>query len=342
MTVSIACFTAAGEALSRRLAQGLAAQGIPVRRRDRLGGGVGPTLGEWTAQGFSADGALVFIGASGIAVRAIAPLVRDKRTDPAVVSVDEQGRFVVPLLSGHVGGANQLARRIAALLGAQPVISTATDLNGRFAVDLWAKQNGVTLEPFSLAKAVSAALLAGQPVGLASDFPLEGPLPAGFSAAGEALGLYLTLGGERRPFQRTLLAIPRIVTLGLGCRRGTPLAALAGAVDRFLAQNHLHPMSVRGAATIDRKREEPGLTALCAQRGWPVAYYTAAQLEAVEGEFTPSAFVQKTVGVDNVCERAAVLAGGRLLAKKYRESGITVAAAVQDWRPRLELEEEHG
>src|SRR5699024_5485229 len=118
-------------------------------------------LAAWTAARFLDSEALVFISAAGIAVRAIAPFVKDKFTDPAVVSVDEAGHFAVPLLSGHVGGGNDLARRIAALTGGQAAISTATDVNGRFAVDLWSKAQNLHLVERAAAKAVSAALLEG-------------------------------------------------------------------------------------------------------------------------------------------------------------------------------------
>ena len=122
--------------------------------------------------------ALVFVGAAGIAVRSIAPWVRDKRTDPAVLCVDELGRFVVPLLSGHIGGANALALRLAEELGAVPVVTTATDVNGRFSVDAWAARQGLFLDSMKAAKAVSAAILEG-PVPLCCDFPVEGELPPG-------------------------------------------------------------------------------------------------------------------------------------------------------------------
>ncbi|MBO4365861.1 MAG: hypothetical protein J5804_06180, partial [Eggerthellaceae bacterium] len=126
-------------------------------------------LASWTAEHFASDDALVFVGASGIAVRAIAPHVRDKFSDPAVVSVDEAGRFAVSLLSGHVGGANSLARFIAATTGGQAVVSTATDVNGLFAVDEWAMRHGMVIVERVLAKQVSARLLEGAPVGFWTD-----------------------------------------------------------------------------------------------------------------------------------------------------------------------------
>ena len=134
MSRAYLAFTAKGEALARRLAEALPGS------VSRCGGDV--TLKGWTAEHFAQDEALIFVGAVGIAVRAIAPHCKSKTTDPAVVVVDECGRFAVPILSGHLGGANDLARAIAAVCGAVPVITTATDANGLFAVDEWAKAQG--------------------------------------------------------------------------------------------------------------------------------------------------------------------------------------------------------
>ena len=141
-------------------------------------------LSAWAGERFGDSDGLIFIGACGIAVRAIAPYIRDKKTDPAVLAADEKGRFVIPLLSGHLGGANELAERLAAGLAksgipAQAVLTTATDVNRRFAVDVFAKEHGLVLDQMKLAKEISAAVLAGEPVGLFSDFPFSGPVPEG-------------------------------------------------------------------------------------------------------------------------------------------------------------------
>ena len=137
---------------------------------------------EFTRRCFAGCDAIVFIGAAGIAVRMIAPLVKAKDTDPAVLVIDEKGRFVIPILSGHIGGANALAMRLATLLHATPVITTATDVNGVFAVDVWATQNGCAIPDTQHIKAVSAALLVGQSVGVQSYFGICGTLPMGVLA----------------------------------------------------------------------------------------------------------------------------------------------------------------
>ena len=293
-----------------------------------------PSFGTLTpecyGQAFGASDLLVFVGACGIAVRKIAPYVRDKRTDPAVVCVDEQGNFVISLLSGHIGGANGLAKTIAQAIGAVPVITTATDVNGKFSVDTWAAENGCVIDDMKLAKAVSAAILERN-VPFSSALPIVGRLPDGLTLENTGtLGIYVSFQ-ESAPFARTLRLIPRILHLGIGCRKGTPKETIAQAVDRVFRENRLDSRAVCLAASIDLKQEEPGLLAFCRERELPVKFYSAAQLRAVPGEFTPSPFVRSVTGVDNVCERAALLGAERLLVKKTADCGVTVAVAVKHW-----------
>ena len=257
--------------------------------------------------------------------------MRDKRTDPPVLCVDEAARFVIPLLSGHIGGANRLARTLAAALGATPVVTTATDVNGRFSVDAWAAERGWALSDMELAKRVSAEILT-RDIPFCADGPRPGvDLPDGLAWGDSgALGVCASVY-DRHPFERTLLVIPRALRVGLGCRRGTPREAVDALIDRVFRENALRPEAVLEAATIDLKRGEPGLAACCRARGWQLRAYTAGQLEAVPGAFSESDFVRRTVGVGNVCERAAAAAGGRLIVPKTAEDGVTVAVAMLDW-----------
>ena len=255
--------------------------------------------------------------------------------DPAVVVLDECGHFAVPILSGHLGGANDLARALAAVCGAVPVITTATDANGVFAVDEWARhQNCAVLEPERI-KRVSSRLLAGGPVRYRSEFPIAGQAPAGVVPAGEA---------ERADFALTLFPagdalhlIPKIGVLGIGCRRGTSAAQLETAFAQFCAAHGLAAVCITAAASIDLKAHEPGLMEFCRAHGWPVQFYSVAQLQNAPGQFTPSAFVRSVTGVDNVCERAAVLAAdGTIILPKQAGGGVTFALALRpfapDWR----------
>ena len=277
---------------------------------------------------FSEMDALIFVGAAGIAVREIAPYVRDKRTDPAVLGLDERANFVIPLLSGHIGGANALARRLAAALGATAVVTTATDVNGKFSVDTWATERGCAISDMGLAKAVSAEILEHS-VPFCSDFPIQGPLPDGLvlGESGE-LGIYV---GYRcsAPFMHTLRLVPRV--LRVGCRRGISREAVEEAIGKVFAENRLDPAAILGVFSIDLKEHEPGLLAACAAHGWPAHFYSASQLQAVPGEFTGSDFVRAVTGVENVCERAAFLDAERLLVKKTACDGVTVAVAAEHW-----------
>ena len=242
MKLAMAAFTARGAALGRQLAAALTAEGeecsltVPARLAPALGLPAMDSLADWTAREFARADGLVFVGACGIAVRAIAPHVKDKLTDPAVAAVDEAGRWVVPLLSGHVGGANDLAQRIAALTGGQAAVSTATDVNGLFAVDQWAARQGFTIEDRTAAKAISAALLAGETVGFASEFQVDGVLPKGVTAGKANIGFSVTAKTDPLSFETELRLVPRVLRLGIGCRRGTTEEAIAAAVDTALAE----------------------------------------------------------------------------------------------------------
>ncbi len=283
---------------------------------------------------FRRSDAMIFVGAAGIAVREIAPHVRSKQTDPAVVSLDELGTFVIPLLSGHIGGANALAVRLAEAIGATPAVTTATDVNRRFSVDTWATEQGLRIGSMAAAKAVSAAILE-RDVPLLTDLPVTTPLAPGL-VRGDSGSVGIYIGWEKRePFETTLRLVPRILHLGLGCRRGIEEAAVREAVERVLEAQDIDPAAIRCAASIDLKKDERGLLDYCEAMGWPLEFYPAETLRAVPGDFTPSAFVQKVTGVDNVCERSALLGAERLIVKKTALNGVTVALAAEKTEVRF-------
>lgn len=338
-SIALIAFTRKGCLLALDVARGLSAAADyaeascsvcgPHRFADELGIDAYESLDAWTAEHFAADDALVYVGASGIAVRAIAPHVRDKFSDPAVVSVDEAGRFVVPLLSGHVGGANGLARTVADLVGGQAAVSTATDVNDLFAVDEWAARNGMVLLERDIAKEISAALLEGKPVGFQSDIEGTWDVPTSFKGGPGELGFTVSFDETAQPFTRTLHLIPRRATVGVGCRQGASAGVLERSVEEALASAHISPLAVETLASIDVKKEEPAIHALAASRGWDLKFYTADELTAVPGDFASSDFVKRTVGVDNVCERAACAEGATLVKGKQSGDGVTVAIAIK-------------
>ena len=307
---------------------------------------IGPSLQLMCKEAFPLCRLMVFIGATGIAIRSIAPYIRSKTKDPAVISIDEQGKFVIPLLSGHIGGANGLAAGIAAFLKAVPVITTATDVNDLFAVDTatdvndlfavdeWAARHNMSIYNMQSAKTFASNLVDCKKVGVKSEFPIRGPLPKGLVLAeGGPVGLAISLRKSVQPFVETVVLRPRILHLGIGCRRGTPKDNIEELVIQELKKLKVTMSVVKGIASIDVKKDEEGLLSFAEENAFPIRFYSAEELNAVEGDFTPSAFVAKTVGVDNVCERAAVLdsGGGKLLLRKTGRNGVTLAIAAEEY-----------
>ncbi len=328
--IAFLSFSEQGAALAERLREALGGT------TDCAHGAEGFSLTAWTREAFARRRALVFVGAAGIAVRAVAPYLQSKADDPAVVAVDERGRFAVALVSGHLGGANDLAHAVAAVCGAVPVVTTATDVNGRFAVDAWARQQDcAVLQPWRIKK-ISAKVLEGKTISVHSEWLISGTPPEQVRLAEDAADVEVGLYQKNA---EALCLTPRIAVLGIGCRRGTSQETLEKAFAALCKKLHLWEAAVFQAATIDCKAGEPGLSAFCAAHNWRLRVFPAEALRQVEGDFTASAFVEETVGVDNVCERSAVLAaGGPLLEKKNAGGGVTLALAQRpykmDWRWR--------
>lgn len=372
MRAAVISFTERGREVSLRIRRILEREGIRCRNfaRERFCRGeeglevFAGELSAWSGDRFGDSEALIFVGACGIAVRAVAPWVRDKFRDPAVVAVDEGGRFVIPLLSGHVGGANRLARLLAGSLGAVPVITTATDVSGKFAVDVFAAENGCAISDRRLAKEISAAVLAGERIPLLSDFPLEGEFPreiyvckktaaggknltgsaaGGESPAGPAAELEEQTGGLRiritlsdRERDGELRLIPRAAVLGMGCRRGVSEEELWRAAERALGEAGVDWRGLRALASVDLKKNEEGLIRLAARLQVPFLTFSAEELNRLPGQYSSSDFVKRTAGVDCVCERAAMAAAclgggrGRLAAGKRAFGPVTAAVAAAE------------
>lgn len=352
--LSVICFSLTGWATGCRLAEKMRAFGYEVSLEGKsryLPESIEESLSDWTKRQFSFAQGIIFIGACGIAVRSIAPFVASKTCDPAVLVIDECGSYVLSLLSGHLGGANELALKASEALGALPVITTATDLHDRFAVDVFAKKNGCAIFHMKVAKEVSAALLAGKKVGFYSEYPWNGALPEGLvecgrdakAAEGEgsdgfSLGIAVTIHKSCLPFASTVQVVPKTVALGMGCRRGREKEAVCDAAQAALLENDIYEEAVFALASHELKKDEEGLQFLADKLGVPFYTYTAQELLDTQGEFEPSAFVEKVTGVDNVCERSAVHAcgDGMLISKKHGWGGVTTAVAEKEWRIHFE------
>lgn len=319
---------------------------------------MGPAL----ARTFTAYDCHVLIISVGAVVRMIAPLLQDKKIDPAVVCVDDAARWSICVLSGHVGRGNQFALRVAEILGAQAVITTASDVRGTLTVDILGRDLGWTLDDADrnvtrgCAAVVNAApVLFVQETGQPDWWPLDQPLPEGVSYATSLEGVdprayeILLIASDRmlerthpEHFARAVVYRPKSLVLGLGCDKATPPELVERGVRRLLEKQGLALASVRAIATIDLKRDEPALTALNRKFGWPLHTYAAAELDVVPGVENPSAMVKKHVGTSAVAEPAALLAAGavRLLVPKqsYTEEGagrwMTLAVARVPFSPR--------
>jgi len=278
---------------------------------------------------------LVFVGSAGLLIRLLAPLLSDKSEDPAVVVVDLQGRFAVSLLSGHLGGANQLARRVAAVLGGQAVITTATDGLDLPGWDLLAQELGLKVENPGLLPPLTSAWLDGESLALVDPRGLIRPLPPRTSAfsdlyqvpAGISWRIYV---GERLvpETDRTLLLRPPILSAGMGCHRGTGLAELEEALTKTMERASLSPLSLARLASIDRRRDTPALARLARKRSLELAWFSPEELAAVPTP-NPSGLVARRVATPSVCEAAAILSWPRaeLIVEKTRWTKVTVALA---------------
>lgn len=343
MKLAIISFTKQGAELCLRLKQGFEKRGeecagylVPrYQSPEYEEAGLIPleeTLEEWTGRQFLLADGIVFIGAAGIAVRAAAPYIKSKAEDPAVVVMDAAGRFAVSLLSGHLGGANELAAAAAKIAGATPVITTATDINRRFAVDEFARRRGMELSDLKLAKYISAALLDNRRIGVSSDFLLDQKLPEGLIyGLNTEPRISFTYREAENP--QVLRLIPKCIVIGIGCRKGISEETLEAQALGALKRSGIALEAVRAVASIDLKKEEEGLLAFAEKMGVPAVFFTAEELLEAKGVFTESDFVTGVTGVGNVCERAAVLAfredgQNELLVAKQAGEGVTVALGL--------------
>jgi len=296
---------------------------------------MGPTLRET----FTAYDCHVHVISVGAVVRMVAPYLESKKSDPAIVCIDDASRFAICVLSGHVGRGNAFTERVAAILDATPVVTTASDARGTLTVDILGRELGWTLDdPDRNVTRGCAAVVNEAPVAFVHECgepDFWGLLPANvryFAALDDvdpsAYEILLVATDRelrethRAHWERAVVYRPKSLVLGVGCDKLTPPALVARGVTTLLAKHNLSPKSVARIATIDLKRDEPALVALARQLDCPLTTFGAAELDAVAIP-TPSETVQRHVGTRGVAEPAALLAGGDLIVpkQKYTEEG---------------------
>ena len=385
MKLAIISFTENGIKLSQTVAKRLSRRKVTLYTKcsrytaeDLKVQRVKESLQVWTAQRMAEGDALLFIGACGVAVRAIAPNLTDKLHDVPVLVMDEEGQYVIPILSGHVGGANELARELADLIDARPVITTATDVQKKFAVDLFAKRNHLEIMNKDGIAKVSAKALAGEQLTIAvraqniecyhpkfcevceEDFTeAENPLlreasmhKNDWKVCGVEPPLRLVPYVEDQPVDVVVSEMPdnknaliwlrpRRYVVGMGCRKNKDTEELLAFYQETLEQAMVEPGEVYALASIEKKKDEPGLLAISERMRIPFFTYTAEELNRVGACVHSSEFVKAQVGVDNVCERAAFAGcgvSGWLIYEKHAFDGMTIAIAERNWSVILDEE----
>ncbi|MBQ6128550.1 MAG: cobalamin biosynthesis protein [Lachnospiraceae bacterium] len=313
MRKKIICFSERGRCIAEKLNREYEAHGMePAECAPE-----GYSADDFVREGFKARSALIFVGAVGIAVRLISPYIKDKLSDSPVIVIDDAGTFVIPVLSGHAGGANKIAATVAGLIGAVPVITTSTDVNTAFSADVFAKENALGIADRAGIKKVSAKAIEGKRITLSiKDYPPDEPVDI--------------IIADETDREYDLLLKPKMYTLGVGLRKGKDEGELSAFLLDVLGRAEITIDDIYAVSTIDIKEDEPAVKAFCDKYAIPLITFEASVLKRAKGDFTASSFVEDTVGVDNVCERSAVLAAGargHLVLRKTSRDGMTAAIA---------------
>jgi len=301
---------------------------------------------------------LICIISLGAVVRMIAPLLKDKKTDPAVVVIDDKAEHVISVLSGHLGGANELTRRVAAILSARPVITTASDVQQTIAVDLFGRQFGWEWESADKLTPVSAAVVNEEPVAIVQEsgetgwWPEGRPLPKNIAvygsiaealAARPAAALVVThrllAPEEEAILQNGVLYRPKVIALGIGCNRGTSANEIEAVIHETLNELRFSMKSVKAVCTIDLKKDEQGLLEVVNKYRWELVAYTPEELNTVSIE-APSETVYRYTGAYGVSEPAAKLYSGadRLALVKKKSGNVTISVALIDHQKKATMQ----
>ncbi len=341
--VDVAALTERGARLARRIAQGLARPArlrLPERIAAMEPGALPFTrLAEAARDAFHESRDLVCVMACGIVVRGISHLLQGKDRDPAVVVLDEEGRFAVSLLSGHMGGANLLAREVASITGGTPVITTATDTRGLPAFDILAQETGCRIENLAAVRSIHSALLEGRtvqvvdPVGVLCPrlaahqdlFAFFDEIPEG--GTGSQPTVYAGESPKHLPSDWLVLR-PRTLVLGIGCNRGTGAQEILDLIHEVLDEADLSPLSVSLLASVSEKQDEPGILEAAQGLHAEIMWFPAVTLTAMSVP-NPSETVRRHLGTPSVAEAAALAASraSRLLVPKRKAKNVTMAVA---------------
>lgn len=275
---------------------------------------------------FSDYEGVVFFSSTGIAVRLSAPYINDKTVDPAIVVVDDMGKHAISLLSGHLGGANKLTLEIAELLGCRPVITTASDNRGFEAVDLFAQSHHLQIEDMMAAKSITAMMVDEQKIGFRSE--ITGAIDYPHLSDDKPAGWIVVDHKEQVSCDRPCCILrPKILHIGIGCRKGKRKEEILKAVKEVFVDNNLSLKAIRSIATIELKKREAGIIEASQDLKCDLKIFSAEQIKPVQNHFEHSAWVEEQTSVGSVCEPCAFLAGDEIIVPKTIKDGITIAVS---------------
>lgn len=267
---------------------------------------------------------VVFVSSTGIAIRISAPFIKSKQVDPAIVVVDDLGRYSISLLSGHIGGANELAEYIAECLKCQAIITTASDGRGIEAVDMFAKRNNLFIESLEDAKKITSMMIDGEDIKIQSEIEVK----MGYSNIVEKYeaGTIFVCSKLYINYDKPSCVLrPRNITVGLGCRRGKTVDEIIRALMTVFIDNGLSINSIKQIATVDVKQDEGGIIDACEYLNCEMKIISREAIKVVQDKFEKSTFVESTIGVSSVCEPCAYISGGKIIVGRIAINGITIA-----------------
>lgn len=280
----------------------------------------------------------IFISSTGIAIRMINPYIKDKTKDPAVVVIDDTGRFSISLLSGHIGGANFLAEDIGEFLGSIPVVTTATDNRGIEAIDIFAKRNNYYMEDMKTVRTITSLMVNEKKIGLYTeddkiiDYPNIIRVKDLSNIDEKIEGLIVVSSENLKNINMaipTTKLIPRNLNIGIGCRKGVEGEKIIKAIEEAFYYANLSTKGIKAIGTIDFKKNEQGIIHGAKHLNCPMKIFTMEEIKEVEDRFQKSQFVKDTIGVYSVSEPSAYLLGGKIIWKKSKHNGITISISKE-------------
>lgn len=332
MKIAVFSFTDKGGELGDRLRQ-IDNHEITHYKNRQVPGGI-KSLVEKTMKDYEA---IVFISSTGIAIRFIGPYIRHKTKDPAIISIDDLGRFTISLLSGHLGGANKLTQEIAKHIGSIPVITTASDIRGFEALDLFIKKNNYYIEDKKDLTKIMAMMVNEKNIGFLSedsgliDYP-HLKIIKDIGDREDIDGLILISSKKLEDLNLGIpyiLLRPKNINIGIGCKKGISDTRIIEAIERELEDLNLSNKSIKEMGTVEIKKEEEGIIGGSKHYNCPLRIFTIEDIKEVEDKFEGSDFVKKTIGVSCVSEPCAYLLGGEILSYKSKHNGITISISKE-------------